>query len=81
MFQNLVWTNTESYDIYDTLMFTPHPRFDAKKLRCKYTHEAYKEQDLIDNPTLNEASCNINVHCEFTYDIPGFFFDVFPGLN
>ena len=55
-------TTDEAWDIYDTLILTPKPSYDGKALRCQYSHEAYKPQDLIDDPTIDEASCNITVH-------------------
>ena len=56
-------TNDEAFDIYDTLLLNPRAGFDGKVLRCQYDHEAYKDEDLIADPSLNRATVNITVFC------------------
>ena len=49
----------QSFDVIDTLIYTPTPGDDGKQLKCVYSHEAYFQDDYDNN--VNQAACNITV--------------------
>ena len=49
----------QSFDVIDTLIYTPTPGDDGKRLKCVYSHEAYFQDDYDNN--VNQAACNITV--------------------